>query len=314
MQYNTLGRSELKVSRLCFGSLTVGPLQANLPLHEGAAIIKAAFAAGVNFIDTAHLYSNYHYIREAIQDFPDTIVSSKSYDYTYQGMQQTVETACNALNRDYIDIFMLHEQVSRHTLRGHKDALDYLCDAKAKGIVRAVGVSTHAIEVVNVAATMEEIDVIHPILNQKGIGIIDGSVEDMLTAIQLAVANGKGIYTMKALGGGHLISSAPAAIDWILAQDNIHSVAVGMQTLAEVTVNTTRFSGCAPDDTLVRAISKQKRRLLIEDYCSGCGTCVQKCPMKAMTVIDGQAFPDKNRCVLCGYCGAYCPEFCIKVI
>ena len=135
MEYRFLGRTGLKVSRLCFGALTIGPLQAKLPLPAGAAVIRAALAAGVNFIDTADLYGTYPYIREALQGSKDVILASKSYAYTYEDMRSHVERALTETGRDYIDIFMLHEQVSRHTLRGHHDALVYLLDAKAKGLV-----------------------------------------------------------------------------------------------------------------------------------------------------------------------------------
>jgi aryl-alcohol dehydrogenase-like predicted oxidoreductase len=67
MIYTELGRTGLSVSRLCFGALTVGPLQSNLPLNEGAAVIRYALEQGVNFIDTAKLYGTYPYIREALR-------------------------------------------------------------------------------------------------------------------------------------------------------------------------------------------------------------------------------------------------------
>ena len=218
MEYRVLGRSGLQVSRLCFGALTVGPLQAKMPLRQGADVMRAAFAAGVNFIDTAELYETYDYIHEALPGYNDKIIiSSKSYAYTYSGMRDSVHKACKALGRDYIDIFMLHEQTSRMTLKGHWEALEFLVDAKREGLVRAVGVSTHTIDVVRAAALIEEIDVIHPILNMRGIGICDGTVEEMLAAIELAAYTGKGIYTMKALGGGHLSSVSDDAFQWILA-------------------------------------------------------------------------------------------------
>ncbi|MGL5514308.1 MAG: aldo/keto reductase, partial [Sporomusa sp.] len=209
MEYRVLGQTGLTVSRLCFGGLTLGPLQSNRPLTEGIAVIRSALDRGVNFIDTAELYRTYPYIREAIDGHKhNVIIASKSYAYTYQDMRLSVESACRAINRDYIDLFLLHEQSSRLTLKGHSEALRYLCDAKRQGLIRATGVSTHTIDVVRAAALIEEIDVIHPIINSKGIGITDGTVAQMLAAIQLAVDCGKGIYAMKALGGGHLSNMA----------------------------------------------------------------------------------------------------------
>ena len=115
------------VSRLCFGALTIGPLQANLPVREGAAVIRKALESGVNFIDTAELYRTYPYIREALRGFTgDVAICSKCYAYTRQDMQKSVEKALIELDRDYIDIFMLHEQESALTIKGHWEAYEYL--------------------------------------------------------------------------------------------------------------------------------------------------------------------------------------------
>ena len=313
MKYGQLGRSGIKVSRLCFGALTVGPLQAKLPIAQGAEIIRSALEQGVTFIDTADLYQTYEYIAPAIAG-RDTVVASKSYDWTYDGMRASVEKACRMLRRDYIDIFMLHEQISALTLKGHREALEYLLDAKKAGTVRAVGVSTHTVEVVRTAALMAEIDVIHPIFNMAGLGIVDGTVDDMETAITLAAENGKGIYTMKALGGGHLIASAQIALKWVLNKPNINAVAVGMQTLDEVKFNIDAFSGAEPSTELSARISKKKRRVIVDDGCMGCGNCAAKCPMHAISIFDGVAVIDAGRCIICGYCGAHCPEFALKII
>ena len=75
MIYNSLGKTGIKVSRLCFGSLTLGPLQKNLSIKDGAAVIRRAAEMGVNFIDTADLYGTYPYIKEVLNDFPNMVVS-----------------------------------------------------------------------------------------------------------------------------------------------------------------------------------------------------------------------------------------------
>ncbi len=56
MEYVKLGKTELSVSKLCFGGLVIGPLQVNLSEDEGAEVIVSALKSGVNFIDTAELY------------------------------------------------------------------------------------------------------------------------------------------------------------------------------------------------------------------------------------------------------------------
>lgn len=311
-----LGATGLEVSRLCFGSLTVGPLQSNLPIEEGATIIARALDLGVNFIDTAKLYKTYPYIKRAmeISRNKEVIVSAKSYDYTYEGMKESVSEALEELGLKKIGIFSLHEQESKHTLRGHAEALRYLMDAKKKGIIEAIGVSTHAIEVVETVCNMSNVDVIHPIMNKNGLGIIDGTIDGMLLAIEKAYKCGKGIYAMKVLGGGNLMRDSAECFDFALGNPNIHSIAVGMQTIDEVNANIEIFEGRIPDEALSKRLAGRTKRLHIDDWCEGCAKCAEACQNRALTIRGNKAVVDPDRCVLCGYCSAHCPQFCIKIV
>lgn len=323
LERRALGRTGLVVSRMCFGTLTMGPLQAKLSLKEGASLIRAAMDAGVNFIDTAELYGSYEYIREAIsgrggirsRDRDSVVIASKSYDYTYDGMRQAVERALRSMGIDYIDIFLLHEQESALTLKGHQEALRYLARAREAGKVRAIGASTHHVACVRAAAAMPEIDVIHPLLNRSGIGIADGTASDMLEAVWEAHRAGKGIYSMKALGGGALLDDVEGSLGWVLAQPCVDSIAVGIKTLDELRMDLAIFEGRRPDDAL-RERTRRNKALIIEPWCTGCGTCVARCTHGALRIAPetGRAAVDTARCVLCGYCQAACPEFCMKVV
>jgi len=50
------------------GTLTIGPLQANLTLAEGARVIRTALEEGIDFIETADSYRTYDYIRRHWSD------------------------------------------------------------------------------------------------------------------------------------------------------------------------------------------------------------------------------------------------------
>ena len=56
------------------------------------------------------------------------------------------------------------------------------------------------------------------------------------------------------------------------------------------------------------------RKLHIADWCIACKKCEEKCTHKAINIVEGKAVVNNDKCVLCGYCSAVCPEFCIKVI
>ncbi|NLY51722.1 MAG: aldo/keto reductase [Firmicutes bacterium] len=317
MEYRLLGATGIRVSRLCLGALTIGPLQLNLPVEMGAEVILRALELGVNFIDTSQFYRVYPPIARALQLYSgrdEVIIATKSYAYDAAGMEAALEEALRELGRDYIDIFLLHEQESMLTIQGHWEAVEYLLKAKEKGLVRAVGISTHYIQGVRAAALVPEFDVISPLINCTGVGIADGTREEMEAAIQFAAQCGKGIYAMKPLGGGHLLDRLDEAFGYLLAMEELASIAVGMRNQVEVEINVRLFEGREVPDSLRAAAKAVPRRLHVEDWCIGCGNCVERCSSKAMALKNGKAEADPSRCALCGYCGAHCPEFAIKVI
>lgn len=315
MDYVKLGNTGLTVSRLCFGALTLGRLQANKTPEESSYIIAEALKSGINFIDTAELYGTYPHIREAIKLAKTTpVISSKSYAYTRQQAVDSVENARREMDLDVIDIFMMHEQESRLTLRGHREALEYYVEAKQKGIIRAVGISAHNVAAVEAAAEMQEIDVVHPIVNYMGLGIGDGTIDDMLAAIKKCSAAGKGIYAMKPLGGGNFIGEYQKCLSFVMNIPFIHSIAMGMQSVEEVRMNISTFEGRQADSGLLETLGKQKRHLHIDYWCEGCGRCVLRCGQGALRMENGKAVVDDSKCLMCGYCSSVCPAFAIKVV
>ncbi len=309
-----LGNTGLSVSRLCFGALTIGPLQANLPIDEGSSILAYALKQGINFIDTAQLYGTYPYIKEAIRKTGiRPVISTKSYAYNKEQAETSLEEARKLLDIDVIDIFMLHEQVSELTLKGHQEALDYYLNQKEHGKIRAVGVSTHAIEVVNVASLRKEIDIIAPMLNMKGLGIIDGTLLEMENAICKAKKHGKSIVTMKPLGGGNCISNYDQCFSYLFKNENIDSIAVGMRSEAEIDMNIATFSNTEISESLKERVSLQNRQLHIEFWCEKCQKCIKRCQANALSFSNGEVIIDHEKCVLCGYCASVCDVFAIKI-
>ena len=253
------------VSPLCYGTLTLGPWQKGLTPVEGGRLLRFALEQSVTFFDTAELYETYAHIRHALAGYSgDVVISTKSYAVDENDAARSLEKARREMDRDVIDIFMLHEQQCEATLCGHARALDYLCRAKASGIVRAVGISTHYISGVRAAAAHPQIDVIHPLINMVGLGIADGTRDDMAAAILHAAQCGKGIFAMKALGGGALFGRAQEALAYVRGLPGVHSVAVGMGCRDDIEANVAFFAeGRFPDglDNLQR-----DRRLVIEPW------------------------------------------------
>ena len=314
MEYRFLGKTGLKVSRLCFGTLTMAPMQQNLSPEEGARLLVHAREKGVNFLDTADLYDNYPHIRRALAVAPDYIISTKAYCYDEKTAREALERAYRGLGQDYVHLFMLHEQESLYTLRGHEEALNYLVRQKELGHIGAVGVSTHFAGCVKAAARFPQIEVVHPLINIEGIGIQDGPRELMEQNIRFVRDNGRGIFAMKPLGGGHLISSSAEAMGYLRDAEWADSIAAGMQSFEEIDANVAYFEHAPDAMERMEKLRGKKRRIIVQDYCEGCGRCAARCRQGAISIVDGQSHIDQDKCVFCGYCAKACPQVCIKVV
>lgn len=307
-----LGKGGPSVSRLCFGTLTLA--QQGLSVREGARLLRYAYDRGVRFLDTAQFYDNYPPIAEALRHCPDYIVATKTYAHDAATAQKAFDEARRTLGREKIDLFLLHEQESIHTLRGHEEALSFLCRQKEAGYIGKTGVSTHFVGCVRSASLFPGVDVIMPLINLRGVGIPDGTAEQMEAACQEAYCRGVGLYGMKALGGGSLIPLREQAFAYVLSKPWLSSVAVGMQSEDEIDANIALFSGQTPSPRVLSRLRAVKRRLLVDDWCEGCGACVARCGQNALSLVGGKAQVCPEKCALCGYCAAACPQFCIKIV
>lgn len=315
LRLRPLGQTGLVVTELCFGVLPIGPIQRGVPAALGAQVIGRAIEGGVNFLDTAQVYRTYDYIRPAIAGREDqVIIASKSAAASYQDMRAAVQEALAALGVSRLGLFHLHAaRTTPEVYSERAGALRCLIEAKRAGVIGAVGIATHSVSTVRAGAERDDIDVIFPILNLLGLGILHGTRDQMLDAVRYAGRQGKGLYCMKTLGGGNLLGNMREALGFVRAVPEFASYAIGMVTAEEVDMNLAIFRGAmaAPVDDQRGREAKSVRVLA---FCQGCGRCVQACPNHAIVVEAGRAVVDHQRCLLCGYCGPDCPEFAIRIV
>jgi aryl-alcohol dehydrogenase-like predicted oxidoreductase len=163
MRYRLLGRTGLYVSEICLGTMTYGgkgrwEVVGTLGLSEAHAQVKAAFDAGVNFIDTANVYSegeSEKLLGEALAKLglprEDLVIATKvrvrmgphpnRVGLTRAHIMNEAHASLRRLALDHIDLYQIHgvDQVTPldETLRALEDLV-------RSGKVRYIGVSNHA--------------------------------------------------------------------------------------------------------------------------------------------------------------------------
>ena len=166
MQYRNLGKSPLKVSSLCLGTMMFGDQTA---LPEATEIVAHAQAHGVNFVDTADVYTqgaSEEMLGQILQPSRHqwvlaTKLGNKMSDrvneshYSRHWMLAEVEHSLRRLRTDYLDIYYLHRDFEGLDLEEPLRALDAMLRA---GKIRYWGVSNfrgwRIAEVVHMAARL----------------------------------------------------------------------------------------------------------------------------------------------------------------
>ena len=161
MKYNTLGPTGLLVSEICLGTMTFaageGMWKAISGVDQSLAdeILKRSFDAGVNFVDTADVYTNggsEKSLAQAIKNLgiarKDIVIATKVFGRTGKGRNDVgasrghimdgVEESLKRLQTDYIDLYQIHAADTVTPLEETLRALDTLV---AQGKVRYIGCS-----------------------------------------------------------------------------------------------------------------------------------------------------------------------------
>jgi len=227
-----LGSTGFKVSRLCIGTDYADIYGDTL----GCDILLRGFSLGVNFWDTSESYGSYPAIREALKTLErsDVIITSKSFSKNRDGAEKDLEDALRGIETDHLDIFMLHGVDTLKDLKARRDVLEFLLESKRRGIIRAIGASTHSAKMALALAEVPEIEVILTVLNMRGLNIREGDLNLMRSAIKKIYDAGKGVYLMKVLGRGKLADQAEEALKYAFKVPYVHAVSVGIKSLKEL--------------------------------------------------------------------------------
>ena len=158
MEYATVGRTGLRVSRICLGAMTFGSTAWRdwvLPESESLPFFERALAAGINFFDTADMYSNgvsEEIVGRALGELSprdQVVIATKAYFPTGEGpndrglsrkhLFDAVDASLRRLKTDYIDLYQIHRFDPGTPIEETLDALDAIVRT---GKVRYLGASS----------------------------------------------------------------------------------------------------------------------------------------------------------------------------
>jgi len=211
-----LGKSKLKVSRVCMGTGSKGghreSNQTRLGKENLEALIKGAYERGVRLFDLADLYGSHPYLIPALKDIPrsDYAIVTKIWwapggipDKERPDADVVVRRFLKELGTDYIDLVLLHCVTSAKWPEELSKQMEILAKFKQQGTIRAHGVSCHSVEALEAAASEPWVDSVHARINPYGMSM-DKPPDKVPAVLKQIHDAGKGVVGMKIIGEGRL--------------------------------------------------------------------------------------------------------------
>jgi aryl-alcohol dehydrogenase-like predicted oxidoreductase len=245
--------AKIKVSRMGIGTGTYGAGHESnqtrgLGVNGIADMFCAAYDKGIFFWDTADAYGTHDAVKVALKKVPREKVTilTKTDAWTADKTKADIDRFLKELGTDYIDILLLHTRMSPTWDKDDKGSMEVMAEAKEKKILRAVGISCHSVETMQVASKHPWLDICMVRLNPAG-ERMDDSPEVVLPIVKQAKANGKGTIGIKVLGEGSLTGGKEHddALRYALTKDALHAFSIGSESLADVLDNIKRIEKLA---------------------------------------------------------------------
>ena len=160
MDYVKLGRTGMDVSRLCIGCMSFGDPDSgthawSLPEDESRTLIRHAVEQGINFFDTANVYSagtSEEIVGRALKEFAkrdEIVLATKVFNRMHQGpngaglsrkaIMVEIDHSLRRLGTDYVDLYQIHRFDKQTPV---EETLDALNDVVRAGKARYIGASS----------------------------------------------------------------------------------------------------------------------------------------------------------------------------
>jgi len=310
-----LGSTGLRVSGVSFGAL---PIQ-RVSREESGRILHRALEAGVNFYDTARVYSDSEEkIGLAFSGMRDkVIIATKSMGDTGEKLTKDLETSLDQLQMDYVDVLQIHNPPTVPLPDDGTGRYEAMAAAKKAGKVRHIGLTNHRFEVAVQAVECGLYEVI-----QYPFSIL--STEKEMEFARRCSDMDIGFIAMKALSGG-LVRHVPAAYAFMRRFEHVVPI-WGIQKIEELEEFLALEAAPPAWDAGMERIAMEERAALGKNFCRGCGYCLPcpadiNIPMNARLSLfleralwQAEITPEAQKryakaedCINCGDCASRCP-------
>jgi uncharacterized protein len=311
----TLGRTGLSVCRSGFGAL---PIQ-RVATDEAVRILRKAYENGINFFDTARMYSDSEEKIGAafVHERYGVVIATKSIALTRHDILKSIEISLEKLRTDYIDIMQLHNPESLPDPADPESSYSGLRQAQEKGLIRFIGISNHSLARAESAARSGLYDTVQFPLSSL-------SSDADLSLVNACRETDCGLIAMKAMGGG-LITNAATSFAFLRQYGTILPI-WGIQKETELD-EILAFETNPPelDEWMWKSIRKDRFELS-GLFCRGCGYCMpcpegiqinwaarmslllRRAPFRSFLTDEWRVRMDHIRaCTKCGLCKSRCP-------
>ncbi|MBT3383398.1 MAG: aldo/keto reductase [Prolixibacteraceae bacterium] len=250
LQKVTLGNSAIETTMLGIGTgVHAGNRTSFLTKQDrnkSVALLRHAYEKGIRMFDCADTYGTHDMVAEALQKMEreNLMLSSKIW-FRGGGIPEperpdadiVVERFRKELNVDYLDMVQIHCMVDENWTETMKPQMDILENLKAKGIIRAHGVSVHSLEAMHDAVKSDWVDVLHARINPYGIAMDKPDPAEVVKVIHQLHKAGKGVIGMKLVGNGKLRDDSEKidnSLRFVLGLGSVDMMIVGFEEKEQI--------------------------------------------------------------------------------
>jgi len=243
----TLGKSNVKVTRLAFGTGTFsGRVQRDLGQEQFTSLVHYAYEHGIRFFETAESYPGMHeMLGVALKGIPreNYMLMSKVTTDNADPLQK-IDDLRRQAQTDYFDIMLLHVQQTSTWPTDSQRWQDGISEMQQRQAIRARGASVHGLPALRQVPSNQWLQVAMIRMNHKGAHMDaesphthgPGNVDEVVEHVKQARKAGLGVISMKLIGEGSFIqhTDRQEAMRFAFHHAGVNCVTVGYKSPSEI--------------------------------------------------------------------------------